>query len=168
MGRYWNCDSGRSGKFGFATQSSGDPGEFFLMDEQEPTHITYYTEDKETVKAKLDEAYDFLGVPKEERIYYQPQDVARWDSERNTYIHDEEKVRECKLIDEKLTHINHTYVFEKVPDGTEGANYYCEEEGYSYKPKEKDSFLMMCRIWLGVAIYSDIEDDGYCTLEAEL
>ena len=71
MGRYYNTNN-FSGKFGFAVQSSDDP-EIFGMEAQEPTSIDYYLEATDESKAQvrkvLDEQYDILKVPQEERIY---------------------------------------------------------------------------------------------------
>ena len=72
MGRYYSTETGRDGKFGFGSQPSTAPGDFFEMDEQEPSEITY-TIDRSNynmVKEKVDGLYDKLKVPAEERIYY--------------------------------------------------------------------------------------------------
>ena len=52
MGRYYNTNTGRGGKFGFACQNSSDPQDYFGMEEQEPTSITYYADDSDTEKSR--------------------------------------------------------------------------------------------------------------------
>ena len=66
MGRYYESETGRSGKFALCRQPSTDPGDFFGMDEQEPNEITYTIEkdNYDMVKKKVDSLYDQLKVPK--------------------------------------------------------------------------------------------------------
>lgn len=73
MGRYYNFDSGREGKFAFGVQSSTDPGDVFGMEEAGSSTIEYYMkndeEHKQMVKDKINEQYEILGVPASERRY---------------------------------------------------------------------------------------------------
>jgi len=62
MGRYYNGDI--EGKFWFAVQSSDD-GEFFGCEEQEQSHIQYYTEDLKKVNMGVKKCLKELGEFKE-------------------------------------------------------------------------------------------------------
>lgn len=142
MGRYYNTNTGRGGKFGFGCQSSTDPQDFFDMAE---THITYTAgeEDNEQIKAKLDTIYDKAGVPEEERTY-------QLDGSEDEY---------------KSFHDNyHKYFFE--PDKT-GKGGFAGDNGVE-KERFTDAHLCQARLWLGLIILSDINEEGYCELDAEL
>lgn len=158
MGRYYSTETGRDGKFGFGSQPSTDPGDFFEMDEQEPSEITY-TLDKNSydmVKEKVDGLYDKLKVPAEERIYY-------LKKER----------REDELYD-----LLEKYAYKKVNraevkrynkrDGFEHATYYNEEKHKTFIDVFEGAGLCCSRVRLGLVILSDLKDDGFCELRAEL
>jgi hypothetical protein len=157
MGRYYNTDTGRGGKFGFGKQSSTDPGDFFGMKELEPSEITYTADkdDEEDIKAKVDELYKKLGVPEEERIYYQ------------------------KGAEDTLSDLLEKYCYRKVNrgevgrydriDGFKHDPYYCEDGVHKVLiEKVEGASLIACRIRLGVIVLSDIKDEGICELTAEL
>lgn len=52
MGRYYHGDI--EGKFWFAVQSSCD-GEYFGMEEQEPSHLPYYSDDLDLAEEGVEE-----------------------------------------------------------------------------------------------------------------
>lgn len=143
MGRYYNTGTGRSGKFGFGCQSSTDPKEYFDMVE---THITYVAgeEDVENIKAKLDKIYDTAGVPKEERIYNLDGSEDEYRDFHNRF---------------------HKYFFE-VCEAGEGN--FAGENDTTEREVFKDAHLGQARLWLGLIVLSDIKDEGYCDLDAEL
>ena len=142
MGRYYDTNTGRGGKFGFGCQSSTDPQDFFDMAE---THITYTADegDKEQIKAKLDTIYDKAGVPVEDRMY-------QLDGSDDEY----------KDFHDTL----HKYFFE--PDKT-GKGGFAGENGVE-RERFTDAHLCQARLWLGLIILSDINEEGYCELDAEL
>ena len=146
MGRYYNTNTGRGGKFGFACQNSSDPQDYFGMEEQEPTSITYYADDSDTekIKAKLDEIYDKAKVPQKERIY-------ELDGSDDEYQGFHDKF--------------HKYFFEicKRGDGN-----FAGKNGTTEREVFKHAHLGQARLWLGLVILSDIKDEGYCSLDAEL
>ena len=53
-------------------------------------------------------------------------------------------------------------------DGFEHQKYYCEEKNKTIIDVIEDSALYCSRIRLGLVILSDLQDDGYCELRAEL
>lgn len=159
MGRYYNTDTGRGGKFGFGKQPSTDPGDFFKMKELEPSEITYTADkdDEEDIKAKVDELYEKLGIPKEERIYYQKG------------AEDEEKLGDLL---EKYCYrkVNRGEVerYDRI-DGFKHDPYYCADGVHKvFIEKTEGASLILCRIRLGVTVLSDIKDEGICELTAEL
>ena len=146
IGRYYNTDTGRGGKFGFGCQSSTDPKDYFGLEEQEPTSITYYADesDVDNLKAKLDKIYDLANVPQEERIY----ELDGSDDEYQAF-HD----------------AYHKYFFEtcRAREGNfAGENDTTEREVFT------NAHLAQSRLWLGLTILTDIKDEGYCELDAEL
>ena len=159
MGRYYSTGTGRDGKFGFASQPSTDPGDFFEMDEQEPGEITYVLDKSsyDMVKEKVDGLYDKLNVPKEERIYY---------LKKNGYQED------------KLADLLEKYAYKKVNraevkrynkrDGFEHKTYYSEEKNKTLIDVFEGADLCCSRVRLGLVILSDLQDDGFCELTAEL
>ena len=159
MGRYYNTANGRGGKFGFGKQPSTDPGDFFGMQELEPCEITY-TADKdneEDIKAKVDELYNKVGVPKEERIYYQ-----KGAEDENALGDLLEKYCYRKVNRGEVER------YDRI-DGFKHDPYYCE--GGAHKvliEKIEGASLIACRIRLGVTVLSDIKDEGICELTAEL
>ena len=142
IGRYYNTNTGRGGKFGFGCQSSTDPQDFFDMAE---IHITYTAgeEDNDSIKAKLDTIYDKAGVPEKERMY-------QLDGSEDEY----------KSFHDSF----HKYFFE--PDKT-GKGGFAGDNGVE-KKRFTDAHLCQARLWLGLIILSDINEEGYCELDAEL
>lgn len=155
MGRYYQTDHGREGKFMFGVQPSDDP-QVMGMHEQDPTSVYYYadTDDEETIKASLDAQYDILGVPKEERIYYCKDAKEAYEYEKRVL---EDKVWVSVADDDKET-------LEKYKDEVKWAS---DKEGYT-NFEIKGHALVLARIRLGLDILSDIKDEGFCSLEAEL
>ena len=153
MGRYYNTSSGREGKFMFGVQPSDDP-EFFGMC---AGSVQYYADESNEpeIKKKLDELYDELEVPKDKRIYYfkEYEDLDKFENE---YLYPKCFVS-VKNDDEK----------EKEKHKGEGA-------WASYKGDEYTDYqignraLTLARIRLGLTVLSDIKDDGFCDLDAEL
>lgn len=155
MGRYYNTNSGREGKFMFGVQPSDDAGHMG-MHEQEPTSITYYADedDVEKIKRRLDRQYDYLGVPQEDRLYYCKDDKEMMDYE-DKVLHDK--------------------VFETVEDTPETRKRFSREtpwasdkEGYLDFEIGQGRCLALARIRLALVILSDIKEHGYCELDAEL
>lgn len=155
MGRYYNTNNGREGKFMFGVQPSDDAGHMG-MHEQEPTSITYYADedDEAKIKRRLNKQYDYLGIPVGERIYYCKDDQEMMDYE-DRVLHDK--------------------VFETVEDTPEVRKRFGKEtpwssgkEGYLDFEISQGRCLALARIRLALIILSDIQDNGYCELEAEL
>lgn len=154
MGRYYESETGRSGKFALCIQPSTDPENFFGMEEMQPNEIIYTIEkdNYDMVKKKVDSLYDQLKVPKEERIYYMKKDGE----------------------EEKLLDLFDKYAYKKVNnaevkrynkiDGFEHQTYYCEEKNKTIIDEVEDSALYCSRVRLGLVILSDLQDDGYCEL----
>ena len=159
MGRYYNTDTGRGGKFGFGKQSSTDPGDFFGMRELEPSEITYTADkdDEEDIKTKVDELYKKLGVPEEERIYYQ-----KGAETENTLGDLLEKYCYRKVNRGEVGR------YDRI-DGFKHDPYYCGDGAHKVLiEKVEGASLIACRIRLGVIVLSDIKDAGICELTAEL
>lgn len=139
----------------FGVQPSDDPGEMGMR-EQDPTTITYYADDGdvEGIKAKLDEQYEILGVPKADRIYYC-------------------KDRQAMNLFEKNVLSRAVWVEVREDDKEEMEKHKGETRWANEKPNYV-SFeipgraLPLARIRLGLDILSDIKDEGYCSLDAEL
>lgn len=154
MGRYYNTSGGREGKFGFGCQPSTDPGDYFGMSEEDPTSVTYYADAKDRVhiKLQLDRAYDKLGVEKEKREYYEPnENYDEWINNMHDFLN--------------------KYAFEDIKDEDwdgKATRYASEKPGYTSVERIDNAFLWVCRVFLGIKILSDIKDDGYCSLDAEL
>lgn len=141
MGRYYNTATGREGKFGFGCQSSEDPEQFFDMT---PTGITYGGADEEVVKKKVDEIYDMANVPKKERIY-----KLKGGNNDDEY--------------EDVYQKYHKYFFEpRENGGFAGAKGITEGEVFD------EAHLYSARLWLGLIILTDLAEDGYCSIDAEL
>lgn len=141
MGRYWNTNRGDEGKFGFATQSSGD-GEFFGLDydeEEDECFFTMYGEDLNAAKKGLDVTFDALGVDEKDREYYVP------------------------LDGEGTAEKYYKYAFVEDKDG----HFYNPETGMNESERFPNAYLWLCRARLGTAIYSTIKDEGFCSLECE-
>ena len=157
MGRYYESETGRSGKFALGKQPSDDPGNFFGMEEMQPNEITYTLEkdNYDMVKKKVDGLYDQLKVPKEERIYYLKKD-------------DEDKLGDL-LEKYAYKKVNNAEVkrYNKI-DGFEHQTYYCEEKNKTIIDMFEDAGLCCSRVRLGLVILSDLQDDDYCEIRAEL
>ena len=158
MGRYFQTETGREGKFMFAVQPSDDPG-FMGMKEQEPTDIQYYADkdDEEKIREMLDKQYDLLNVPKEDRLYT-CKDLAEYDEYENRVLIDrvfveikEDNKDEMEKYKDKI----------RWSSGKPGYIMF-ERHGREY------GTLPLARIRLGVVILSDIKDTGECWLTAEL
>lgn len=157
MGRYYRTACEREGKFGFGSQPSTDPADFFEMQEQEPSEIAYTIgkNNYDMVKKKVDGLYDKLKVPKEERIYY----IKR--EERNKLGDLLEKYAYKKVNNAEIKRYN------KI-DGFRHEVYYHEEKNKSLIDVFEGAGLCCSRVRLGVVILSDLQDDGFCELTAEL
>lgn len=141
MGRYYNTSTGRGGKFGFGCQSSTDPEDYFKMT---PVSITYGGADEKVVKKKVNEIYDKANVPKEERIY-----KLKGGNNDSEY--------------EDVYQKYHKYFFEpRENGGFAGDNGITEGEVFN------EAHLYSARLWLGLTILTDIKEDGYCEIDAEL
>ena len=157
MGRYYESETGRSGKFALGKQPSADPGNFFGMEEMQPNEIIYMLEkdNYDMVKKKVDGLYDKLKIPKEERIYYLKKD-------------EEDKLGDL-LWKYAYKKVNNAEVkrYNKI-DGFEHQTYYCEEKNKTIIDMFEDAGLCCSRVRLGLVILSDLQDDDYCELRAEL
>lgn len=137
MGRYWNTER-FGGKFGFACQASDDPEYFGMLEDPE---ITYDAteETKDTCKMRLDENYDLLKIPKEERCYY---------------VEDQDQ-----LVDYYSKCLKYAFVKDKNGKYLVGEDV-CRE-------RYDGADLAIDRVFLGLAILSEATDDNYFTLQAE-
>ena len=158
MGRYYESETGRSGKFALGKQPSTDPGNFFGMEELEPNEITYVLEkdNYDMVKEKVDSLYDQLKVPKKERIYY-----IKKEGEKDKISDLFDKYAYKKVNNAEVKRYN------KI-DGFEHQTYYCEEKNKTIIDVFEGAGLCRSRVRLGLVILSDLQDDGYCELRAEL
>lgn len=158
MGRYYETNEGRGGKFMFGVQPSDDPGTMGMV-EQEPTSIDYYADEDnvEEIRKNLNKQYDKLGVPLERRLYYY-KDHKEYDD------YEERELKDRVFIDVRE---DDPIEMEKYKDKT---RWYCEKPGYvSFeRGHERERTLALARIRLGVAILSDIKDSGECWLNAEI
>ena len=164
MGRYYHSNEGREGKFALCSQSSTDPGDFFGLEEQEPTEIEYYagSSQEEDIKKKVNELYDKLGVPEDKRIFYfnivheggEPNQMETWYEMVEQYAYIKINRAEIKRY-EKLR-------------GEKIDQYYCDDKHKTLIEKFKGANLCMARIKLGVVILSDIKDTGECWITADL
>lgn len=156
MGRYYDTDGGREGKFMFGVQSSDDPG-YLGMHEQEQSTIEYYadTDDVEDIKAKLNEQYRKLGVPNDKRIYYW-KDRKEAQEFEDTVLHDKVFITVSRNDNEAM---------EKY----KGCDRWASNKGDDYIDFEiEGNALALARIRLALDILSDIKDNGYCSLSAEI
>ena len=143
IGRYYNTNTGRSGKFGFGCQSSTDPQDYFGM--SEGSRIIYMADEDDTdkIKSKLDKIYDRAHVPQDKRIYkLEGGSTKEYDDFHNRY---------------------HDYFFEPREHGG-----FAGDNGTTEGEKFDEAYLWSSRLWLGLVILSDLKEDGYCELEAEL
>ena len=159
MGRYYNTQTGKEGKFWFAVQPSDDPRTVYHMGEVEPddewdeesgysdSYTDYESADAEKIKKHLDEQYDILGVPKEERKY--------------------KCENEGKYVWEDLAKY---YLTEKEPPKDEAykvIGYYIGEDKPTMYPISSEKELAASRVQLGLVIYNTILTEGICMLNAE-
>lgn len=159
MGRYYSVQTGKEGKFWFAVQPSDDPRTVYHMGEVEPddewdeesgysdTYTDYESADAEKIKKHLDEQYDILGVPKEERKY-------KCENEGEYVWHDLAKY----------------YLTEKEPPKDEAykvIGYYMGEDKPTMYPISGAKELAASRVQLGLVIYNTILTEGICMLNAE-
>lgn len=159
MGRYYNTQTGKEGKFWFAVQPSDDPRTVYHMGEIEPddewdeesgysdSYTDYESADAEKIKKHLDEQYDILGVPKEERKY--------------------KCENEGKYVWEDLAKY---YLTEKEPPKDEAykvIGYYMGEDKPTMYPISSEKELAASRVQLGLVIYNTILTEGICMLNAE-
>lgn len=162
MGRYYSTDSGREGKFMFAVQPSDDP-EVMGMHEQDRSSIDYYADkyDAKYITEKLNEQYDLLGVEDKDRIYLMPRKDDGTDNPR-AYEEWENKVLHDKVWESILS--------SNMTEAQKKASHWTSPKGSKYVDIEiKDGrCLALARIRLALNILTDIEQDGYCSLNAEL
>lgn len=158
MGRYYHSSQGREGKFSVGRQPSTDPGNFFGLEEQEPSEIEYFAskEQEGEIKSKVDELYDKLEVPKEKRVYYYSGDepLDGWYNMMEQYAYDKINNAELKR-------------YEQLRGETQD-QFYCSDKNKTLIEKFKGSSLCVARIKLGITILSDIKDSGECWLTADL
>ena len=159
MGRYYNTQTGKEGKFWFAVQPSDDPRTVYHMGEVEPddewdeesgyseTYTDYESADAEKIKKHLDEQYDILGVPKEERKY-------KCENEGEYVWEDLAKY----YLTEKQT---------KDAMGHTACGYYMGEDKPTMYPISSEKELAASRVQLGLVIYNTILTEGICMLNAE-
>ena len=158
MGRYYSNQFGEEGKFWFAVQPSDDPETVFgatdvtdKSDEEgfDEGYADYDISDGEFVKKKLDEQYDIIGVPKDERRYNVSID------KRGSYVWDD-------LFDYIFTYDKEKGV-KDMPYGD-----FKNGEHITYYPLSREKELAASRISLGLFILSTIKRDGTCQITAEL
>lgn len=148
----------------FATQKSTDPDYMGMHENQ--NYLDYYADedDVETIKAKLDEQYDLLGLPKEKRLYRLPkaelanewEEMDKWEKEN---LHD--------LIFETFHKDDMEEAHEKYGDK---ATHWASNKGGEYTDFERNPgfALALARVRLALTILTDIEEEGRCELTAEL
>ena len=155
MGRYYETNTGRRGKFMFGVQDSTDP-EYMGMNEQERGYIEYLADrdDEQKIRDKLDEQYDILGIPKDKRLYTYKEEEEYDDYEKKHLI--DKAFVDVKEDDKKE--------MEKYKGKT---RWYCERKGY-VSFEIANNALALARIRLATTILSDIREDGECYLQAEL
>ena len=157
MGRYYS-GANFDGKFWFGVQPSDDPGTVFKMDETPPSQIEYYLdgsgENIAMVEEILDEQFDILKVPKEERLYEMTSDE----------------------VDKYVEKISKRYLFRDRnpgdPSDKNRTTYWCEADDKKKYPHgmvadTRAKELATARIDLGLKILTDLRQ-GECYLNAEL
>ena len=139
MGRYWRTER-FEGKFGFAIQESDDPLLFGMEyddeyddDDDDERHFIATENTLHTAHKALTEAYEALGVPASRRIYYVTSDDMLWN------------------IYDKMW----GYAYE--PCGADEATT-TDENGNPAKERKRGCALALCRVALGMAIYSEAVD----------
>lgn len=135
MGRFWRTER-FEGKFGFALQDSDDPllfGMEYDEDNWDDDDELHFVMDKDATREALkalNEAYDVLNVPRDKRIYYVTSDDMLW-----------------RVYDEMWN-----YAYE--PCG-EDESHTVDANGNHVKPRGDRYDLALCRVALGIAIYSE-------------
>lgn len=155
MGRYYGTQQ-FDGKFGFGIQSSYDPVEVFGMDDEtsddeDENEASFYLEstddDLKRIKHIIDEQYDFLEIPEDKRIYI---------------IKTQEQVWE--LFQQFEDQLYRPYVKGK----DQGIPYWSAKYSEGVLERKPGVQLAKCRIDLGTKIYTELKQNGYCSMWAEL
>ena len=156
MGRYYNTQTGKEGKFWFAVQPSDDPRTIYHMDdvseydeeEDYESYSDYESSDAESIKKHLDEQYDILGVPKEERKYKcEDEGEYVWETLAKYYLTEKEPPEDAS--------------------GHVACGYYMGEGKPTMYPISHAKELAASRVQLGLVIYNTILTEGECLLTAE-
>ena len=156
MGRYYNTQTGKEGKFWFAVQPSDDPKTIYHMDdvseydeeEDYESYSDYESSDAEKIKKHLDEQYDILGVPKEERKYEcEKEGEYVWGDLAKYYLTEQEPPKDAM--------------------GHSACGYYMGEGKPTMYPISSEKELAASRVQLGLVIYNTILTEGECLLTAE-
>ena len=149
MGRYYRTESGHCGKFLVALQNSDDPGTLGMVEQDQQT-INYYADDNhlDDITDALDKEYDVLHVDEKDRKYDIPQ--------KNLEI---EGVDSFTLDTDDFDKRLYAYT-DMLKD-----KYLQPSED---KITEDRQYLALGRIELALRIISDIKQEGYCALEADL
>ena len=143
MGRYYQTNN-HEGKFGFAVQDSNDPEIFGMTEDQSVIHYYMSSDKKDKVKKVLDEQYDILGINKKDRVY----------------VYDADKIDHVLGI----SHDKNYHDYNKAKDKEIPVAF---NDGRVMVANNKDIELAEYRVLLGTKIMYDLENDGYCSLEAE-
>lgn len=159
MGRYYSTQTGKEGKFWFAVQPSDDPRTVYHMGEIEPddewdeeseysdSYTDYESADAEKIKKHLDEQYDILGVPKEERKYKcENEGEYVWEDLAKYYLTEQEPPKD---------------------EAYKVCGYYMGEDKPTMYPISSAKELAASRVQLGLVIYNTILTEGICMLNAE-
>lgn len=138
----------------FGIQPSFDP-EYMGMTEDEPENILYYAdeEDEPLIRAKVDEQYDLLKIPKRKRRYY-------FENEKDYGEY------ETSVLGKKVwlkVRAKNKRRLKKHKDEIHWAGDNNDEVLF----QKRNRAIALARIRLGVVILSDIKDTGECSLEAE-
>lgn len=153
MGRFYTNQVGEQGKFWVAVQPSNDPKVVYGMDEvksdnqEDEGFIDYWTDDYDFVKLKLDQQYNKLKVPNENRKY----DFDDTD-EMGDYVWD--YIMQFAFTKEK-------------PNDSRIIGTYFGKNDTRY-PISKELELAASRVDLGLFILHTIKKCGECFLNAEL
>ena len=149
MGRYYRTESGHCGKFLVALQNSDDPGTLGMVEQDQQT-INYYADDNhlDDITDALDKEYDVLHVDEKDRKYDIPQ--------KNREI---EGVKAFTLDTDDFNKRLYAYT-DMLKD-----KYLQPSED---KLTEDRQYLALGRIELALRIISDIKQEGYCALEADI
>lgn len=144
MGRYWNTES-FDGKFGFGCQSSNDP-EIFGMYEESVIHYEATEDEIPQCEEALQKQYDLLKIPLHERCW---------------------KVENREELDKAYDRYE-GYAFEEcVPDESKWCDIDKQGNVTHWKERFDGAALALYRIHLGLAILSELKENGQCFLDAE-